>query len=129
MVESLEGSAAGTGSVAVGHDVDGDGSGFLPIGGKGAANLGEEPLLEVGSGFDGATADDEGVGVEGGDHLIEEERQSMCLRGKELAGEGIAFFGEATDEAGGFAEVAKFGKVVVGVMRQESREEIFFERG
>ena len=105
-VKGLQGGAAGSSGIAIGHDMDGNVAGFVPPGGKRGADLGQEPVLEAGRGLNGATADDERVRVEGSDHLIKEDSEAMGLRGEKLAGEWVAFFGKTAHEAGSFAQVA-----------------------
>lgn len=109
--------------------MDRNAAGFFPVTGHGCADLGNEPLLEFGAGFDGSSADDEGIGIEGGDHLVKEEREGVRLCSEDLAGEGIAFFGKTAHEAGGFAEIAEFGEVVIGIVGQVGRQQGFFDGG
>ncbi len=109
--------------------MDRNAAGFFPLAGHGRADLGNEPLLEFGSGFNSAAADDEGIGVEGADHLIEEQGEGMGLGGEELAGERVALFGEAADEAGGFTEIGQFGEFVVWIIRQIGRQQRLFKSG
>src|SRR5690349_5360248 len=67
--------AAGAGGVAVGHDVNRNRRLLDALGGHALADLVEEPLLEFLAGFDRAAADNQRVGVEGVDHLVEEETE------------------------------------------------------
>src|SRR4051812_2146910 len=72
-LERVYGCAAGAGGVSVGHDDYGDVGLFLALQGHAVADFFDEPALEIRAGFDGSSADNEGVGVEDVDHLIEEE--------------------------------------------------------
>lgn len=79
VVERFDGGSAGAGGIAVGHDVDGDGGLLVALIGHAGADFRDKPLLEFGPGFDGSAADDEGVGVEGVDHDVEEEAEGVGL--------------------------------------------------
>ena len=45
--------------------------------------------------LDGAAADDQGIGVEGVHHLVEEEAERVSLDAEDVAAHRIAAFGEA----------------------------------
>ena len=84
-MKRLQRGTASASGIAVWHDVDRDRAGLIPAWIQGRADLRQEPLLEFRCGLNRATADDEGVGVEGGDHLIEEQSESLGLCGEKVA--------------------------------------------
>src|SRR5579883_2365988 len=59
------------------------------------SHFGKEPLLELRSGLERASADQQGIGVEGVDHGVEEQTQRVRLNAEHFAAERVAFFRQA----------------------------------
>lgn len=126
--EGFDGGATGTGGVAVGHDVDGDAGLFFALRGHPVANFLNKPTLEARAGFDSAAADDEGVGIEGIDHLVEKEAERVGLDAEDFFAEGVALVGEAANELRGLMNV-RLGEFVAGIAREKIREDVTLDGG
>src|ERR1035438_1599995 len=106
-LQRFDGCAARARGIAVGHDVDRDIRLFLALRRHARVNLGGEPALELLARFDGASADHQGIGVEGVDHFVEEYAQRMRLHAEDLLAHGIAFLRKAAHQLGRLVEVAR----------------------
>ena len=53
-----------------------------------------------------AAADDQGVGVEGVDHFVEEEAERVRLDAEDLAAHRVAALGHAAHQFGGLVQIA-----------------------
>ena len=127
-LQGFDGGASGAGGVAVRHHVDGNAGLLLALGGHGGADLCDKPILELLAGFEGASADDEGVGVEGVHHLVEEETQGVGLHAENFPAERVALLRHAAHQLGGLVQV-DFGQLVAGIAWQKIRQDIFFDGG
>jgi len=92
------------------------------------ADSGDESILKMLFGFEGASADDEGVGVEGIYHLVEEETEGVGLYPKNFFAQRISLFCEAADEFGCLVDIYS-RQFVIGISRQKIRENIFLDGG
>ena len=101
---------------------------FFALRGHGDADLGDEPVLKWLGGFECASANDEGVGVEGVYHLVEEETEGVGLHAKNFFAQRVALFRKAADEFGGLVEIYSC-QFVIGITRQKIREDVFFDGG
>ena len=88
----------------------------------------DKPILKMLSGFEGASADDEGVGVEGVYHLVEEETQGVGLYPENFFAQRVALFCQATDQFGCLVDIY-FRQFVAGISWQKIRQDIFFDGG
>lgn len=126
--EGFDGSATGAGSVAVGHDVNGDAGLLFALRRHAGANLLDEPLGERGAGFNGAAAYNQSVRVKSIDHLVEEEPQRVGLHTEHFPGERVALVGETANELGGLMKV-ELGEFVTGIAREKKGENTSFDGG
>ncbi len=81
---------ASASGVAVGHDMNRDIRLLFPLGGHTSANLVDEPALELFFRLQRASADDQSIGVEGIDHFIEEQAESVGLNPEDFLAHRIA---------------------------------------
>src|SRR5579884_3553767 len=125
--QRLDSRAARAGGVAVGHDLNRYIGLLLALLRHAIANLIDKPALEFFTGFDGAAADDQRVGIEGIDHFIEQQSGRVRLHAKDLARHGIALLREAAYQFGGLMQVAELAEFVSRILRQEIRQERLFD--
>ena len=92
------------------------------------ANLVEEPFLKRFPGFDGAATDDERVGIEDVDHLVEEQPERVGLNLKDAPTERVAAFREAAHSLGRLMRRRAPVELVVRVARQKIRKDRAFNR-
>src|ERR1017187_6102625 len=111
--------AASAGGVAVGHDMNRDVYLLFPLGGHARANLVDEPVLELFLGLQRSSADNQSVGVESVDHLIEKQAERMGLNPEDFPAHRIAILGQTPHELGCLVKVAALAKVVAGIAAQE----------
>jgi hypothetical protein len=102
---------------------------FFALGGHAGANFVEKPTLEILVGLNCPAADDESVGIEGVDHLIEEQAERVSLNAEDFPAHGIALFSQAANQFGGLTEVADCCQLMMGITREEIREKSFTDGG
>src|ERR1035437_4196209 len=117
-LEGLDGRAARPGSIAVGHNMNRNPRLLRALARHAATSFPEKPALKVGAGFNGATADDQDIGIEGVYHLVEEQTQRESLHAEDVTAEGISLFGQSAYK---FCRLvhAEFGQLVAGVVCEE----------
>ena len=81
----------------MGHDVDRNIGLFGSLPRHAGTDFIDEPVLKFGGRFDRTSADDQSVGVEGIDHLVEEKAQGVGLYAEDLAAHRVARFSKAAD--------------------------------
>ena len=126
--QGFDGRTAGAGAIAIGHDVDRNISLFAALGGHAGPDLAQEPVPELVPRLDRPAADDERVGVEHIDHLVEEEPERVGLDLKDPPTQRIAAFGKTADPLGGLVRRRASVKLVVRVARQKVRQQRAFDR-
>ena len=88
-------SAARAGGISIRHDVDGNVCLLHALGRHAHADLCQKPLLKFLTGFENATTYDQGIGVKGIHHLIEEKSKGVGLNPENLFAHGIPLIREA----------------------------------
>ena len=96
--------------------------------GHARADLVEKPALKRFAGFDGAATDDERVGIEDVDHLVEEQAESVGLHLKDSPAHRVAAFGQPTDALGRLVAASRSVELVVRIAREKIRKQRVLNR-
>ena len=87
-----------------------------------ATQLARTDYVDVQVSLDGATADDERVGIEGVDHLVEEQPERARLDAEDLATQGVAALGQSAHPPGSLRRLER-GELVAGISLEKEREQ------
>src|SRR6516225_5405844 len=93
LLEQLERADCGakcTGAVAIRNHVDRNAGLLFALNRHAGTDLVDEPLPELVCRFEHASADDQRIGIEGVDHLVEEETQCVRLNLEDFAAHLVA---------------------------------------
>src|SRR5215831_10165560 len=125
--ERFNGGAAGTGGIAIGHDVDGYIGLLFALHGHASTDFADEPLLELWLRFESAAADSESVRIEDVNHLIEEEAKRARLDTKNFHAERVATLSKTSDEFGCLMRSSGTIELMAAILCKEVRQKRSFD--
>src|ERR1039457_5978674 len=122
--QCFESCATSARGVAIWHHVNRDVGLLFSLGSHSDANLIHEPALKFWARLYYTAANDQGVRVEGVDHLIKKQSQRPRLDPEDLPAHRIALLRQSAYAIGGLVGVFDFGQFVIGIFFQEMRQQM-----